>query len=98
HHSVFLIAHFHNVLIRGVVFGAFSGLIIWFATIFGFNFNERLCTYSFCCWFISFFVGFMPLYILGTIGMTRRLSHYDSASGYQTLFIYTWVVATLIGL
>ncbi|MDE4990384.1 cbb3-type cytochrome c oxidase subunit I, partial [Francisella tularensis subsp. holarctica] len=58
HNSVFLIAHFHKVIIGGVVFGAFSGLTFWFPKIFGFTLNERLGKYSFWCWFIGFFVAF----------------------------------------
>ncbi|ABO47472.1 cytochrome o ubiquinol oxidase subunit I [Francisella tularensis] len=98
HNSVFLIAHFHNVIIGGVVFGAFSGLTFWFPKIFGFKLNERLGKYSLWCWFIGFFVAFMPLYILGTMGMTRRLYHYDAATGYQPLLIVAWVGAMIIGL
>lgn len=98
HNSVFLIAHFHNVIIGGVVFGAFAGLTYWFPKIFGFKLNERLGKYSFWCWFIGFFVAFMPLYILGMMGMTRRLYHYDASTGYQTLLVVAWFGAMIIAL
>src|SRR3989338_3379459 len=68
HNSVFLIAHFHNVIIGGVVFGYFAGFIYWFPKTFGFKLNECLGKYAFWCWFIGFFVAFMPLYALGLMG------------------------------
>ncbi len=98
HNSVFLIAHFHNVIIGGVVFGAFAGLTYWFPKIFGFKLNERLGKYSFWCWFVGFFVAFMPLYVLGMMGMTRRLYHYDASTGYQNLLVLAWLGAMIIAL
>ncbi|MFT4693382.1 MAG: cytochrome o ubiquinol oxidase subunit 1 [Francisella sp.] len=98
HNSVFLIAHFHNVIIGGVVFGAFAGLTYWFPKIYGFKLNERLGKYAFWCWFIGFFVAFMPLYVLGMMGMTRRLYHYDASTGYQTLLVVAWFGAMIIAL
>ncbi len=74
HNSLFLIAHFHNVIIGGVVFGCFAGLTYWFPKSFGFTLNEKWGVRSFWCWIIGFFVAFMPLYILGFMGMTRRVS------------------------
>src|SRR5476651_682220 len=74
HNSLFLIAHFHNVIIGGVVFGCFAGLTYWFPKSFGFTLNEKWGVRSFWCWIIGFFVAFMPLYILGFMGMTRRIS------------------------
>lgn len=74
HNSLFLIAHFHNVIIGGVVFGCFAGLIYWFPKAFGFMLNEKWAVRSFWFWIIGFFVAFMPLYVLGFMGMTRRLS------------------------
>ena len=73
HNSVFLVAHFHNVIIGGVVFGYFAGLIYWFPKIFGFKLNETLGKYAFGFWTIGFYVAFMPLYAAGMLGMTRRL-------------------------
>ncbi|WWO99743.1 MAG: cytochrome o ubiquinol oxidase subunit I [Candidatus Dasytiphilus stammeri] len=74
HNSLFLIAHFHSVIIGGVVFGCFAGLTYWFPKAFGFILNEKWGKRSFFFWFIGFFFAFMPLYILGLMGMTRRLS------------------------
>jgi cytochrome o ubiquinol oxidase subunit 1 len=96
HNSVFLIAHFHNVIIGGVVFGAFAGLTYWFPKIYGFKLNERLGKYAFWCWLVGFFVAFMPLYVLGMMGMTRRLYHYDASTGYQSLLIVAWFGAMII--
>ena len=98
HNSVFLIAHFHNVIIGGVVFGAFAGLTYWFPKIYGFKLNERLGKYAFGCWFIGFFVAFIPLYVLGMMGMTRRLYHYDASTGDQTLLVVAWFGAMIIAL
>ncbi|WWO98719.1 MAG: cytochrome o ubiquinol oxidase subunit I [Candidatus Dasytiphilus stammeri] len=74
HNSLFLIAHFHSVIIGGVVFGCFAGLTYWFPKAFGFTLNEKWGKRSFFFWFIGFFFAFMPLYVLGLMGMTRRLS------------------------
>ncbi len=78
HNSVFLVAHFHNVIIGGVLFGAFAGYNYWFPKAFGFRLHEGLGKASFWCWFVGFYVAFMPLYVLGLMGMTRRLQHYDN--------------------
>jgi cytochrome o ubiquinol oxidase subunit 1 len=78
HNSLFLVAHFHNVIIGGALFGYFAGVYYWFPKAFGFKLNERLGKYSFWCWVIGFYLAFMPLYMLGFMGMTRRLNHYDN--------------------
>jgi cytochrome o ubiquinol oxidase subunit 1 len=80
HNSVFLVAHFHNVIIGGVVFGAMAGYNYWFPKAFGFTLDESWGRRSFWCWLIGFYVAFMPLYLLGLMGMTRRMQHYDVAS------------------
>src|SRR5271167_974601 len=77
HNSLFLVAHFHNVIIAGVLFGAFAGYTYWFPKAFGFRLHEGLGKASFWCWIIGFYVAFMPLYVLGLMGMTRRMQHYD---------------------
>lgn len=87
HNSLFLIAHFHSMVIGGVLFGFFSGMAYWFPKFFGFKLNERLGRYAFWCWIIGFFFAFMPLYALGFMGATRRLDHYDAATGWQPLFL-----------
>jgi len=87
HNSLFLVAHFHNMLVSGVLFGYFAGISFWFPKIFGFKLNERLGIYAFWCWIIGFFVAFIPLYILGFMGATRRIDHYDASLGWQSLFI-----------
>ncbi len=87
HNSLFLVAHFHTMVIGGVLFGVFAGLSYWFSKISGFKLNERIGRYAFWCWFIGFLMAFTPLYILGLMGATRRLNHYDSATGWQAFFI-----------
>jgi cytochrome o ubiquinol oxidase subunit 1 len=76
HNSLFLIAHFHNVAIGGVVFGVMAGYNYWFPKAFGFTLNETLGKAVFWCWCIGFYLAFMPLYALGLMGATRRMQHY----------------------
>lgn len=95
HNSVFLIAHFHNVIIGGVLFGYFAGLTYWFPKVFGFKLNETLGKCAFWCWIVGFFMAFMPLYILGLMGMTRRLSHYADVS-WQPYLIFASAGAIVI--
>ena len=77
HNSLFLVAHFHNVIIGGVLFGAFAGYTYWFPKAFGFRLHDGLGKAAFWCWIIGFYVAFMPLYVAGLMGMTRRMQHYD---------------------
>ncbi|MGC8521038.1 MAG: cytochrome o ubiquinol oxidase subunit I [Steroidobacteraceae bacterium] len=95
HNSLFLVAHFHNVIIGGVVFGIFAGITYWAPKIFGFRLNERLGRAAFWCWFIGFYVAFMPLYALGLMGATRRMDHYDVAA-WHPLFIVAALGAVII--
>ena len=74
HNSLFLIAHFHNVIIGGVVFGCFAGITYWFPKAFGFKLDDVWGKRAFWFWITGFFVAFMPLYVLGFMGMTRRVS------------------------
>ena len=78
HNSLFLVAHFHNVIIGGVVFGVMAGYNYWFPKAFGFTLDERWGKASFWCWLVGFYLAFMPLYVLGLMGMTRRMQHYDN--------------------
>jgi cytochrome o ubiquinol oxidase subunit 1 len=78
HNSTFLVAHFHNMLIPGALFGYFAGLHLWFPKAFGFRLDERWGKASFWCWVIGFYLAFMPLYVLGFMGMPRRMEHYDT--------------------
>jgi cytochrome o ubiquinol oxidase subunit 1 len=80
HNSLFLVAHFHNVIIGGVVFGVMAGYTYWFPKAFGFTLDERIGKAIFWCWFIGFYLAFMPLYVLGLMGATRRMQHYDDPS------------------
>jgi cytochrome o ubiquinol oxidase subunit 1 len=80
HNSLFLIAHFHNVIIGGVVFGVFAGINYWFPKAFGFRLDAFWGKVSFWCWLIGFWVAFTPLYVLGLMGVTRRVSHFDDMS------------------
>lgn len=95
HNSLFLVAHFHNMIISGVVFAFFAGLTYWFPKIFGFTLNEWLGKYAAWCWIAGFALAFFPLYILGLMGATRRLDHYDVAS-WQPLFIVAGIGVLII--
>lgn len=96
HNSLFLIAHFHSVIIGGVLFGFFAGYTFWFPKFMGFKLNERLGSYAFWCWITGFLIAFMPLYILGLKGATRRLSHYEEALGWHPYFVVAAVGAAII--
>jgi cytochrome o ubiquinol oxidase subunit 1 len=87
HNSLFLIAHFHNVVIGGVVFGAMAGYNYWFPKAFGFTLDEAWGRASFWCWLIGFYVAFMPLYWLGLMGMTRRMQHYNDPNWQPFLIV-----------
>lgn len=87
HNSLFLVAHFHTMIISGVVFGYLAGITYWFPKFFGFKLNERLGKYAAWCWIAGFILAFGPLYILGLMGATRRLDHYSASLGWQQLFI-----------
>lgn len=87
HNSLFLVAHFHNTIIGGVVFGYLAGFVYWFPKAFGFKLNEKIGKGVFWCWVIGFFTAFIPLYILGLMGMTRRLNHYEVATGWHPLLL-----------
>jgi cytochrome o ubiquinol oxidase subunit I len=87
HNSLFLVAHFHNVIIGGVLFGAFAGYTYWFPKAFGFRLDERWGKAAFWFWTIGFYVAFMPLYVLGLEGMTRRMQHYDVAAWHPWILI-----------
>jgi cytochrome o ubiquinol oxidase subunit 1 len=98
HNSLFLVAHFHTMIVSGVLFGYLAGLMYWFPKMFGFKLNERLGKYAAWCWIIGFVTAFGPLYFLGLMGATRRLDHYDASLGWQPLFIVAGVGVAIIGL
>ncbi len=79
HNTTFLVAHFHNMLIPGALFGYFAGYQYWFPKAFGFRLEEKWGRRAFWAWIIGFYLAFMPLYLLGFMGMPRRMAHYDFA-------------------
>jgi cytochrome o ubiquinol oxidase subunit 1 len=91
HNSLFLVAHFHNVIIGGVVFGLFAGYTYWFPKAFGFRLHEGLGKAAFWFWSMGFYLAFMPLYVLGFLGMTRRMQQYDNPAWQP------WLVAAALG-
>jgi cytochrome o ubiquinol oxidase subunit I len=96
HNSLFLVAHFHNTIIGGVVFGYLAGFVYWFPKFMGFRLNEWLGKSAFFCWIVGFALAFIPLYVLGLMGYTRRLNHFDEAPGVEALLIVAAIGATII--
>lgn len=96
HNSLFLVAHFHNMIIGGVLFGVFAGISYWWPKFAGFRLHEGLGKAAFWCWLIGFLLAFIPLYILGFMGAVRRMDHYDASLGWQGLFIVAGVGVLLI--
>ncbi|MBV9319498.1 MAG: cbb3-type cytochrome c oxidase subunit I, partial [Mycobacterium sp.] len=92
HNSLFLVAHFHNVIIGGVLFAGFAGFSYWFPKAFGFRLHEAWGKAAFWLSFLGFYVTFVPLYVAGLLGMTRRLQHYDLA------LWRPWVLAASLGI
>ncbi|RTL51680.1 MAG: cytochrome o ubiquinol oxidase subunit I [Bradyrhizobiaceae bacterium] len=91
HNSLFLIGHFHNVIIGGVVFGLFAGMNFWFPKAFGFRLDPFWGKMSFWFWLVGFYFAFMPLYVLGFMGVTRRLRHFDDPS------LHIWMLIAMFG-
>ncbi len=97
HNSLFLIAHFHNVIIGGVVFGVFAAINYWFPKAFGYKLDVFWGKCSFWFWVVGFYLAFMPLYVLGLMGVTRRMSHFEDPS-LQIWFQIAALGAVLIAL
>lgn len=95
HNSEFLIAHFHNVIIGGVLFGYFAGFIYWFPKAFGFKLEESWGKAAFVLWVVGFYLAFMPLYVLGLNGFMRRMNHYSDTM-FQPYFIVAAIGSALI--
>ena len=104
HNSLFLVAHFHNVIIGGVLYGLFAGMIYWWPKAFGFRLHPLLGKFSFWFWVIGFWFAFMPLYVLGLMGVTRRLRVFDDPSqqiwfmiaGFGAFLIFLGIVCFLL--
>ncbi|MGD0447029.1 MAG: cbb3-type cytochrome c oxidase subunit I [Candidatus Dormibacteria bacterium] len=96
HNSLFLVAHFHTMIVSGVLFGDFAGLIYWLPKVIGFKMDDRLLKYSAWCWIVGFVLAFGPLYLLGFMGATRRTSHYASDTGWQPLFVVAGLGVAII--
>jgi cytochrome o ubiquinol oxidase subunit I len=91
HNTLFLVAHFHNVLIPGVLFGLLAGYNYWFPKAFGFRLNERLGKITAYLWIVGFMVTFLPLYVVGLMGMPRRSYSYTDPE------FVPWLVLAFIG-
>jgi cytochrome o ubiquinol oxidase subunit 1 len=96
HNSLFLVAHFHTMIVGGALFGIFAGFTYWFPKVFGFKLNERIGKYAFWTWLVGFFLSFVPLYILGMMGAVRRMDTYSPSLGWQQLFIVSLIGACVI--
>ena len=87
HNSLFLIAHFHTMLIPGTLFGFFAGYSYWFPKATGFRLQEDWGKRAFWCWLIGFYLAFVPLYVLGFMGMPRRMAHYAVPAWHPYLLV-----------
>jgi cytochrome o ubiquinol oxidase subunit 1 len=96
HGSLFLIAHFHSMVVGGVLFGLIAGYVYWFPKIFGFKLNEKLGEYAWFCWMFGFLLTALPLYALGLMGATRRMDHYEASTGWAPLFVVAAIGAIII--
>ncbi len=96
HNSMFLVAHFHNTIIGGVVFGYLAGITYWFPKVTGFRLHDRLGKASAYFWQVGFLLAFMPLYALGLMGAVRRIDHYEDPS-WQPFFIVSAIGVVVIG-
>src|SRR5882672_7876829 len=96
HNSLFLVAHFHNVIIGGVLFGGFAGYNYWFPKAFGFRLHEGLGNAAFWCWLVGFYLAFGPLYVVGLMGMTRRMQHYDVPEWHPWLLVAAGGAAVIL--
>ena len=96
HNSLFLIAHFHTMLIPGSLFGFFAGYYYWFPKAFGFPLNEKLGKWAFWAWLIGFDLAFVPLYVLGLMGMPRRMEHYANPAWQPYLIVAAGGVAVIL--
>ena len=96
HNSLFLIAHFHNMLIPGSLFGFFAGYSYWFPKAVGFRLNEKWGKRAFWAWFFGFYLAFAPLYVLGFMGMPRRMEHYANSAWQPYLVIAALGVAVIL--
>ena len=96
HNSLFLVAHFHSNVIGGVLFGIFAAITYWFPKITGVKLNEKIGRYAFTCWMVGFLTSFIPMYVLGFMGATRRLDHYDASTGWQPLYVLMFIGGIII--
>lgn len=92
HNSLFLVAHFHNVIIGGVFFGYVAGMSYWFPKVFGYKLRDVWGKWAFRFWFVGFYFAFIPLYIVGLEGMTRRMNHYNNPDWHP------WMLVACFGL
>ncbi|MEN2787530.1 cytochrome o ubiquinol oxidase subunit I [Sphingomonas qilianensis] len=95
HNSLFLVAHFHNVIIGGVVFGLFAGMVYWFPKAFGFKLDEFWGKVAFWGWVIGYWIAWTPIYVVGLMGTTRRVNHFDDPS-LQPYFVIAAIGSVII--
>lgn len=95
HNTLFVVAHFHNVIIGGVLFGMMAGYTYWFPKALGFKLDETWGKRSFWCWLVGFYVAFMPLYVLSFEGAMRRMQSYANPE-WQPMFVLAFVGAVII--
>jgi cytochrome o ubiquinol oxidase subunit 1 len=95
HNSLFLVAHFHNTIIGGVVFGLFAGMVYWFPKAFGFKLDEFWGKVAFWGWVVGYWIAWTPIYVVGLMGTTRRVNHFDDVT-LQPYFVIAAIGAVII--
>lgn len=96
--SYFIVAHFHYVLIGGMLFPLFGGLYYWFPKITGRLLDEDLGKWNFWLMFVGFNLAFFPMHILGLLGMPRRVYTYLPGMGWDTLNLLSTLGGLVLGL
>ena len=98
HNTMFLVAHFHNTIIPGVVYAMLAGLTYYWPKMFGFMLNERIGKWTFWLLSIGFVLAFFPMYITGLDGQARRMYTYSEASGYGAMNMLSFVGAGIMAI
>ncbi|WP_221564031.1 cytochrome c oxidase subunit I [Alkalihalobacillus sp. TS-13] len=96
HDSYFVVAHFHYVIVGGLILGLFAGLYYWYPRMFGLMLNEALGKWNFWTFFIGFHLTFFPQHFLGLMGMPRRYFTYPEEFGLGSMNFISTIGAFLM--
>jgi len=98
HNTMFLVAHFHNVIIPGVVYAMLAGLTYYWPKMFGFMLNERIGKWTVWLMSIGFVLAFIPMYITGLDGQARRMYTYSESTGFAPLNMVAFIGAGIMAI